>query len=1636
MKPIGTFLRYDCTTDVDPFTSVVAAHGKIVVIGTLYGEIYLIADARRQLIYTHHGSIVELQVRECTLEGKKGHLYVICATSLGYIYVHLVCRYNLGTSRVIVKLRTGQEIVGLAVNPKFAWRPSGVQGDCGSSSRECTPIAKATEGRQVNSSSWDKGVNPVDNRIKGIGGTSGPAKSETNSDSDSQSTTVHKLRETYDLRKCFVNQRGKKQDHRGTIRCNGATVIFAAQKGGIYILSLEKLDTGRPEKACRLLHKSKPIYRRMPMNWHGDMISWADEDGTQILFLPKCAPVAFLPHYPPLVKQDRKPDTVRSYTPLDELVDLDEFYVTSEESEIDDSGENHGTTSSTLGEIPSSTDNGRHIDGESNNICASKIHLDKRKHYDRTHVVTALSSKESLPCNSSHDALTLIQRLGTHSTGDVQHGCIQQGIHSERNMAQKVTELTSDLQWKCETSTDVENDIKPHLSIGSSKSDMSSHVLEDACPVSCEHCGDVLSHDAYVRKSNWRRRKLGTAIKAHGIGASKATYRIHMRESIDVVIYWLSRKKLLVGTNNVIRVVDILPACVEDMDDVFGNTITKGRMKLLDTTKNSCQSTNKILPQLLTMVEKKSTKGVPFRGRISYTFSGPQTCRVVSIMKHTETKGFSIIYSTDVSSIGSEVTHLQGGHECSEFELTGTKQDTFDIPILGSVGQPCISFTCFDACYRDICLNNTYVQCLIAGDEKQSIGHQVLLQLTCKITKQKLELFRTGLLLINRFGCTDWGNLDHCLDVRGDAHRRMLGRQMLTFISKDGHTSSKTANDERCCERIIQCFTDAESFQGVYLMNRGLIVSITGTTIEGYLSQAAEQGNYYHIIKEIIDMRRSGNTEPRWELYLRNIVCQGLEVALSSGYLDISKVAHIVMPYIQYYTEVLPTHVISERIEQLVALFAAHKRLNVFLGYIVQGYVTSLMKENVAIKDVMTDNVLRNINAETPYVILRLALTVNFDIDQLRRMIRLLKQFLLAELEDSLELPVANNGCSHKCRVSCKVKVVKHEGNYWTLSIKDTKWFDLHQIYGHKGFGRYSNEKSLQFATLPKSRRYDTILDIDKPSVAHARGDYPLVDGYYLLYDQITRGANPIGLKRDTHISSCNALSRSMLLRELQRIDLEHLGPHVATVGTKQWSPSDYELLSFQLHWGKGGVGEFARRDYGPPSRAAIMAVATLLSRVGKHKESFVFNLHAQSQNALALANILCDTEPGALHDVMSAAIQLYRINPQVANILMVEKFNTGTYIDQVVQILASEPKHLFSYLNGIHSEAKLPHEYLPLYLGLIAIFKPTEIISFLILHKRNVEMDRPLADHFIRLLREARRIHRLGDLTTQCPNIQTELYMAEAFVGWVGHKPWDVVYTSVMMALRLELMSRDNMPWKHLPSSYIHKRLVELLHKVFEPSSVAAISRRVVKECGRKWIGESQQSNDAIELYLYHIRYSMGILDLQHRQHSDTIRDISKKLLTVAKRGIVFSGTQTNPTQDGVVVANCTYVCAICNSASIATHSAVNRIAQIIRTVQDRCTGIVTYLEQPVISNTLYFFCGHIAHEYCQVRVINAADAMLLRSGQRDELGVPRGKSTTFEQSGDDHLYLYASEAFRRRMYTSDSLRYNCLACLHSMDI
>eukprot|EP00371_Babesia_bovis_P002447 XP_001611094.1 hypothetical protein [Babesia bovis T2Bo] len=1379
MTIAGNYPYYDKVADDDPFTSVVAAQGSNIVIGTLYGEIYLIAHGKKQLIATHSGQIVELQLRKCTEEYLDSYTYMICATSLGYIYIHLLCLADISRSRVIYKLRTGQRIRGLIVNPKFKLH------------------------------------------------------NHSTSDAIKNQHVVKLPRRTYDLRSSFSGQDSPLDTSEYT-----STIVFTTASGHIYRVEIDLLD--KSDTPCTLIHNGRPSSKRIPIAWHGDMLAWADAEGTQIYLMPKHAMVAFLPHSPPLDQNLESPQVAREYTPLHELIDENDFYATSDESDLD------------MDELEPCS---------GIEYCTNKDRIKSHRVQPQMDLYCAETNAMVDPKanSSSIEVINVLDDPANARNNRYMNGTIAKNIAAPINLENNAVPML--FIESPDTMTDVSGDIAMLTDTNGYRTPMERHTfydyVADGESVYCSirsnkyinHMSDVipdLQSDELVRTmdsvalrkstsflqkaTTFDKNRLSGAIKTHCVGFSKPVHRELQLPELGVVLCWISKLKLLVGIKNLCRIVDVLPACVEGMEDVHRNR----RMKLLDIENMKKRYTNKVLPHYVTIVQPKTTVDAPLRGRVSYTLTAPIGCHVSSVVRQSAKGTFSVFYTTPPDPVEKTVKHTKVGHERSTFSLEKSRDETDNRALISGVDQvgttSKYTFYSFDPCYNKVYINHSFVYGL---GKHRNVSQQVIIQITCKLDRSNLEFLRSIRIVCNHFRCNDIGHFGHCLSAMDKPKVRLCDAPFDHLIAAKN-------------SMFFHCYADIESFQGLCMVANGSILTVKEAHLEQHVMQSCEHGNYEQVICELIAQLGLDN-ENKWDYGLHNVVLQSVEAMLSSTYVNIDKLKAVAVRYIHYSSNHRDLSALQQQMQDLVALFAKHKRLNVLLGYIVQGCMKEFMKAHTILRSVIINCVLASVEPHMPFVLLRLVVTENLDASQTQRVFEMLKLCLKGyypsgTLPQMITVPLSTQ--EREVTVSldtfsgyCKVIIDR--------KIKPRSYMEL-DCYPK----RSNMQDNITFPQCTQSRS----------SVSRDVGTSKYLDCSTYRYSQI-------------YINESKGDILHMLEQELESVSI----PTTLPPTQYEWShdvTSDYALFTQLMQLDDGSIYQ-PWIIFSPGARACMMAVAAILLRIGQMKKGFVFMLHAQSKSALKLAEVLTDTDHTFHQEVINAVIELYTIDPEMTEDLLIQKYNTPNDVKELVAKLTTKPKLLHSYLKGIHSEAKLPDEYLELYIKLVAVFDKMALFPLIKEYSTNAKRRYDLIPLMAKL--------RLCNMDYYNTSTLSQEYKTEAFIAWICGLPWEVFYNTVILASRLQLIG---VPRNVLE---IHKTLLNLIYQVIPLEEAREVFYKLTKYCSNAWQTKSGNILGAVKLTLYNLQHDHKMLNEQHGMYRYSYVHLAKQRLNVITKGVLF---------------------------------------------------------------------------------------------------------------------------------------------------
>ncbi|GIX62450.1 GTP-binding Era, putative [Babesia caballi] len=1693
MPNVGPFVRYDSIADVDPFTSAVAAHGRVRVTGTLYGDLFLLSGGRRGVISSHHGAIVEVQVRKCPPDELENFIYVVCATSVGYIYVHLVCITDLAASRVLYKFRTGDGIIALALHPKFVLRHGTAGGDAvsqreseaGGPERSC---GRDNGQRRRSHETGEVGVGMFEGSTA-VGDVSVASGSSDTGVSRSVTTTANKRRETHDLRRVLVQSRKALVKHVGGLQYTESSLVFAVESGGVYMLKLDKLSEGL-DSACALIHGSGRTRRKIPMVWHGDMLVWADEDGTQLSILSKWVDVAFLPHPHSVKSAGESQSGTRAHTPLDELADLDEFYVTSDESEIEDAE---------VGEAAQGR--GEEVGGEACRRCDSVDSMGSK----------SVDSQDG-GCDPSCGITTCRRNASVEPSSD---GGMQAETHGGTGSrgcedVPRAREATGGFEEY--DLGDRSSGYGGHGVVGSGKKLLEPLLRTKqarlrrvySAPPTEDSSGDIAASSVAATHS-----KLCTGLKVHRINANNALGRMKTREALGVSLCWLSDRRLLVGAKNLLRVVDVLPVYIGGDGDRRNGGFTVEHAHLLDVSNPRIRIGRYTMALFFNIWKAVKRCKWSLRARVSYSFKAPGTHRIETVMRHPNTGHFSVIYGINGVYRGSWIAHVRRRHDYSSFRVMDRDQ-RMGAKVLGRMDmgqgeQACFIFTSFDACYNDVYLNDSYMRCLRAGNGKRDLSQRSFMQLVCRLAAEKFKICRTQRFVMNSFRCSDAGNIEHCLHTTEHPRRTLADRPIESLIGVSwamGQVGGDVGKGDGVRELrigLLQCNSDPETFGGVCLGTRGLLVSISGATLKQHVDQACEHGAHDHALREIMRVFGSGRVPGKWQKQIHRLVRNGLQSVLSSGYLNVPKAAYLTMMYVRFCSGLPDRSDVAKHAREVVARFAVHRRLNVLLGYVVQANMQGATDQYREVCEMMLREVSAVLSSDVPFVLLRLAVTETVNAAQVRMMLGLLKRSLLTLAS------AASRGCFVDCGLGEKLEELHRlahipsgaAGKGWIPGLPQQ---DVHALK------RYSIDCKGEWGS--------NTLDWNCSRFYLRR--CMCMEWSYIL--QSTWGNDSTGIPLPGYQGGCigprnpkrtGSLVESTadydreagqgfhggsrwteVLRECDNIDLQFVSIPSTNAMPRLECPSDFELICYLSPKSTDHLDSLRSMEYGPQARAAMLALGALLARIGQLRQAFKFLVYGQAAGAVRLGEILCDLGGDAREDVMGAALQLCRINRRRASNLLTENFRTAECIKEVVKRLLPEPIFLFDYLNCIYAEGDLPQEYLPLYFSQLCKLKPLAVCSFVKELGAFFKARAEIVGDFLTIIFEARRLHmsslRINGSSSNAA-VQRDLYLAEALLRWIGGHGWNTIFDAVILALRVDLMA--DWPGSVVTVATIHSRLLQMVYKMFEDHSYDVL-RRILKELKARTGDKSPASATATELCLRLVRHRSHLIDAQGEMYTRSMVSVAEELVRAVKRGVVylvpegrvvgasspsgggagdaalsdsrgsgvsghFSATDTrkgngwecqsvpggcsdtfckaqravrrlsrtglrpgsnldHPTKadEGAICGGS--LCCLCNAEGASLYCDPNIGARIVGAIRDSLGRRPEYVRYPKKMNQLYFFCGHTAHELCQVRLVNQAVALERRGRQEQGDSVRRG-------GGDG--YNGQCERIMR----------SCLVCLHN---
>ncbi|CDR94704.1 hypothetical protein, conserved [Babesia bigemina] len=1765
MEYSGPFVQYDSITDLDPFTSAVAAHGDVIVTGTQYGDLILIYGNRRERICSYHGAIVEVKVRLCPAKFLRDVVYVVCATSLGYIYVHLVCVTNVAASNVVYKIRTGQEVTALVLHPQFLLRHRVPRRHAdGHPTLHLRSRQNSLERRTPQRLRRETNKSIQDGSHLGRN-SSLPSDARCFAVAEALTTTANKRRATYDLRRLLMRRQEKRHRHLGKLEYSESAVIFSVQSGGTYLLRLDEIGTEGPERACTLIHRSRRTRRGIPMVWYRDMLALADDDGAHVVLLSECAAVAFLPHSPRLDIEAEKiiADEYRGI--LEDAGDVDDHYVTSDESDVDYQEAEPMDNAEEFDASPT-----YHSDAESERVVRrngwNNARLDRyvSRSAEEDLCKSDTPTRSSGSQSSSHaQSETMLQKSPQHSyelrlAQYDEETCIKtpsarDGTASDVNKAMRRCEYwttqsafnvysgddvesPSSVPYHCilsdgprgyaydEEHCDVSWSANGRRATRSRRNSPSSDTREADMPDIVTPSSDDTSSDFdYATSTGRTKYKLGSAIKTHNISIRSAMLNLKNREPLGVVMCWLSQRVLLVGSRNSLQVVDIIPSF--PCKGGFGRkSVTTRRIDLLDVSNSAIRIDGYGFSQYVTVKEKRIWRNVPLRGTVSYSLKAPDTCRIVAIMRHRYKGSFSVIYESDGPSMRSGMHNGKQEENGSTFRIVraqdGSRQSASpDSYGVGSDHTAVFAFNAFDPCYNDVYLNESYMQCLRVGDGRRGLSQRRFLQLTCRITEQKLEICRAQQFVMNNFCCHDDNNVEHCLHLADHPNRKYADKSIRALVCGGSCPAGLAdVNLGTMQGDILHCFSDPDRFESLCIVVRGLLVTIKGATPMQHIRQLCRHRAHDEALLEVMQMSSRSASGAECGAYVHDVARNGLECFLSAKSLDVEKTAHLTLSYIRYCAQMSDDHKRAHHIRELVGQFANHKRLNILLGHILPPAMSGVTDEYRAVYDLIRSEVSSVVGPDMPFVLLRLALTANLTVEQVRAMVKMLKQCINALASDTKSVAAGTcNGSGEEGHCICNAtQAGRSNGSEW-LMRSTCGW--------RRSNGRHN--ASLNLVTSKMDFFVDRVpfLMCDYKENAMASTPSNSENDVHVARKALNyMGRTPNGSLVDALVDYGCTEKKELhgsgshwdgILEETNKVDIELLKLRDGSVPHESEGYTVFELLQRVSVVSNDNLESFMLMNHGPKARAAAIAMGVLLAKTDQIRQAFRLMAHVQCISSLDLAKLVCELYPDAEEYVTSAALQLCRIDPPAAIQLLVEKSKTPEYIINVVTTLSPEPEFLYGYLSGLYANDGLTNQYIPLYFRLTCLLEPSEIIALVKGIANSVAKNYIGVGTLLRILSEVRIARAVAPVPDDGGNyeavVQKELYLAEAYLRYFASEPWYTVYDCIMLALRFDFMTKGGKEPKGQSVGTVYSRLLALIHLMWDESTSWVVMQRMLRELWERTSGKGMAEDLVTGLYLQFLKYKAYVIYVLDAVQTISMGHYTTQMLDVAKKGMVFypgkkcvpngamregHGTGGQSSDDLVpktecvgriksqsaIVANdiaagdaderrqpcriegmpaqesmgsgdcknaafgrssydmgrdsgkvisCSNVCAICDSLYIATHCNPNITPQMLAVIRDTVWGTETYIQFPNRPKTLYFFCGHVAHEFCQIRLINrAAELGSMWQGVHST----RGSRPAAGNSGTTVTFEDIEDAPKRKRITMERLRASCLICLCNM--
>lgn len=437
------------------------------------------------------------------------------------------------------------------------------------------------------------------------------------------------------------------------------------------------------------------------------------------------------------------------------------------------------------------------------------------------------------------------------------------------------------------------------------------------------------------------------------------------------------------------------------------------------------------------------------------------------------------------------------------------------------------------------------------------------------------------------------------------------------------------------------------------------------------------------------------------------------------------------------------------------------------------------------------------------------------------------------------------------------------------------------------------------------------------------------------------------------------------ILEQCNEITLETVRFSCYTGVVKDNVASDFELLKSYLSRGSESLLHiFKRSTLSPSTIAGLLSFGTLLYNCGYYELSFIFFLHSKSPLVFEIAKRIYGANQNT-QVIFRAAYFLYSIDSNEASkVFMLESSKSPKVIKTIVEILGKHEPFLWSYLQMLYTGDLLSVDLYPIYVEHLAVRNTEEIISFIKSAENTLKNDVDLIHNCIASLNNA--MHKVT-LSLHSKNLDS----------WVVMKNISEIYVA-----KAYLLSLSDHPSKEVVDILTFSIL--LGHEAYNKSDVVSSLERFSLALQRTFGG-----NGSNEMLYKFIKFMDGghygkhglvkaaifcgeLAEVQSELFKSDLKYLKKSFMNTKGRGMVFytDFKSTNSMKPNAVKRYST--CFLCHSID-ARFFDCNKFSNIIHTLAKGIEN-VDLLKDPGGNKILHFFCGHVSHEYCQIKIINCA--------------------------------------------------------------